>query len=509
LHVVEADVLDNLKFFSIIVTSALRVTPSIWGCQDTPATITPNEPINHRDFLLGDGRWKAALALRAGSLSKLTTTFQATATHTTTRNTMDLLPTPAKPSAQIPLLTGMRLQLAEALQEKTSYWALTTMFPQIVRRLNELPKPRDIKLEDTMRLFAQVGGPAVSGDIIDIFHSIPRNMLESLILGTVAYDNCRLQNRVTGLSNDGPGIYVLGLSIAGRNGQFLNAGELEVLIKNMEEYLFGYECWSGGLHQTPRAVAAAALIAEVDSAYGSPKTPGPGKPRFIEGASHVENVLALLASLRTRMDASKAEDPTGKTYMLQSPQYVGCSKDVKQRAASYQLSHHCTALSRVNRYYALTVSLLAVQGLFSKVYILTAIRTWQAGQLPKAEKFVAVLAGAYVTQDGFNAREAGGNQEHMPSGSWSSQEEYVFAEVSHMDDNVKASERDLEILTELADGEKVLSKMDDGSLLQGVDERKAQIGKLSIEGILLQQVVNNVNGVTVIREKRLKEEEAR
>ena len=46
----------------------------------------------------------------------------------------------------------------------------------------------------------------MSGNIVEIFHSIPRDMLESLMLGTVAYNNCHAQTQVTGLSNDGPGL---------------------------------------------------------------------------------------------------------------------------------------------------------------------------------------------------------------------------------------------------------------------------------------------------------------
>jgi hypothetical protein len=269
---------------------------------------------------------------------------------------MDHLPTPIGPSAEIPLLEGYRLKFAEAIRDGKSAWVLTTMFTGFISELEQLEKTRDIKLDATMALLAGVGGLSTPGDSWDVFHSIPRDLLGSVILGTVAFDSGRPQNRVTGLSDDAPGIYVLGLSISGRDGKFINANELKVLIGNLKTYVRGYRYQLEGAPSVEAGDAAAELVAEVDGAYGAPATPG--TPRFICDKVNLLAAKPLLKSLIKRYNIMIQQDPTGTVYSIQSPQYVGCSKDVRTRIAAYELGHHTSALTRANKFYSLIASLL-------------------------------------------------------------------------------------------------------------------------------------------------------
>ncbi len=409
------------------------------------------------------------------------------------KKTMDKLPSPIGPSAQIPLLGGCRLRFAKALAAKVSPWALTKLFPRLVRELKHVPKTRNIKLEDTMRLFEQVGA-----DVWDLFHTIPRDLLESLILGTVAFDNSRAHNRVTGLMKNGPGIYVLGLSIIGRDGQFLNGKELDLLILGLQTYIHGSSVLRGAKPAANRSVtekAAVQLVARVDSTYGSGT---PGCPRFICDDENEALAGHLLSSLQARRWAMFAADPTQTICSIQSPQYVGCSKDVGTRISAYELGHGKSALAGANKFFALTVNLLRYQGLFPKVHVVAAIRTWKAGQLSAAEMLVSALAGAYVTQDGFNLRDAGGNHDSQSDGTWDDHELYVFGAVDHFDKNIDWSMADLEKLQFVEDR---LKAMDAGALQRAQDGCDAELEDTSAKVLQLQQHADDIIGVQLEQAK--------
>jgi hypothetical protein len=316
------------------------------------------------------------------------------------------------------------------------------LFPDIVRELAQ-----GNKLDDTMRLLGQMGDPSVTGGAWDIFHSIPRSVLQSIVLGTVAYDdsNAMPLGPLDSLSDDGPGVYVLGLSIAGRMGEFLDLNELDRLLINLRTYIKGCRYLAENDKTHPKPGSAADLVSKVDSAYGTHMEPG--KPRFCEG--NFNTAWRLYNSLRRRYRALKAVDPASTTRMIQSPLYVGSDKHVGRRIAAYELVHTKTALQRANKLYGLTVSLLHYQGLTPKVHIITAVRTWQSGQLSRAEMLVAALAGSYDSLDGFNVREAGQTSDDLPLDSWLDHEVYVFSTMPHFCRNIDWSIADIDRLAKI------------------------------------------------------------
>lgn len=324
---------------------------------------------------------------------------------------MDQLPSPIGPSAKIPLLEGCRLRFAQGFENDASAWALTSLFPKVATELDALPNL--IKLDKTIDLFNRAAGFLAKGDISDMFHAIPRSMLESVILGTVAFDRHRTHGRLRGLAEDGPGIYVVGLSIVSRGGRFVDASELNALIKNLEKYIVGADLLLDDWDPTAATAserAAVALVTTVDVRFGRPP-PGATKARFITNRDNVQAAGYLVASLRRRLVTMEATNP--KEFTIQSPQYVGCSEKISQRLASYEVGVSPSSLRGVNKMLGLTLCLLGHQGLSPKINPVAALRVWQAGQLPKAEMMMAALAGAYVTQDGFNLEEGGGNKDTL------------------------------------------------------------------------------------------------
>lgn len=112
----------------------------------------------------------------------------------------------------------------------------------------------------------------------------------------------------------------------------------------------------------------------------------------------------------------------------------------------------------------MTASLLHAQGLHPRVQIVAAVRTWMSGQLADAERLVAVLAGAYVTQDGFNRRDAGGNPDQVAPEDWPEHEEYVFARVNYFADNMAHTMRDLDKAARIRELSKAMDIVADGTM---------------------------------------------
>lgn len=153
----------------------------------------------------------------------------------------------------------------------------------------------------------------------------------------------------------------------------------------------------------------------------------------------------------------------------------------------------------------LTVSLLRRQRLHPEVHIVTAIRTWMPGQLSKAEILVAALAGSYVTQDGFNLCDAGGNHDGLAvsPGSWFSHEQFVFDMVDHFARNVAWSARDLEKLEKIEKHNAVLVAAADGTLKQAKDRCEAGIDNVNAKLQLLAQHASDVEDAQMGQAERM------
>ena len=247
----------------------------------------------------------------------------------------------------------------------------------------------------------------------------------------------------------------------------------------------------------PKPGSAADLVSKVDSAYGTHVEPG--KPRFCEG--NFNTARRLYNSLARRYHALKAVDPASTTRMIQSPLYVGCGKHVGRRIAAYDLVQTKTALQRANKLYGLTVSLLHYQGLTPKVHIITAVRTWQSGQLSRAEMLVAALAGSYDSLDGFNVREAGQTSDDLPLGSWLDHEVYVFSTMPHFRRNIDWSIADVDRLANIREFEKKMDKVQDGSLEQEADGAMEEIETLKARATRLDQRAAEVDNIMLAQAK--------
>ncbi|KAL2120080.1 hypothetical protein VTJ04DRAFT_4106 [Mycothermus thermophilus] len=383
---------------------------------------------------------------------------------------MNHLSDPIAPCAQVPLISGIQLDLLKAIKDGGSYWAISCMFPRLAQEL------RSIGMNASADLFAGMGSIQRNGGPMDLFHSVPRDLLASVILGTIAYDTHPQRpqgQRLEGLEDDGPGIYALGISINGRDGAFLTLPELKQLIEDVETY-------HSGVPQAGRAPTQAAhdWVRKVDGVFGGNRRKRP--TRFVEKEADFGKIMQLRDMLVRLRDAMVQANATSQTHLIQSPVYVGCSNDLSDRLKTYDLDGK--TLKDMNRLLGLTVSLLKARDLEPMIQATVLLRTWARQQLPAAEMLLAGLAGAYSTQRGFNVAEAGGNKDKNQDRVMVNDETYVFATLPHLAINLDHSLDELRLAEEIQQAEqeledipKIDKELDDVAVRLGLVNAAAEV----------------------------------
>lgn len=323
---------------------------------------------------------------------------------------MDHLPRPPATTAEIPHLNRRSLECADFLQKNVSpLGVIDLILPKLREEAQELSNGKWKNFfGNTLDLLKRRMEPNSIAWVL--LHSIPRPVLQSLILRTVAYDHHQSGHPLCGEgyefdTGSQPGVYALGISIDGRQGRFLTGNEMETLYEDMKRYLSCYDhVYMARKRRTRINQTALDFIAEVDTVYG--EVNGDEVARFVNSSSR-PGLGKLVETLKKAHGAAMAADPTGNTVMIQSPGYVGCSANLARRRTDYIPSQNRSSLTRCNKPYALTMSLLSRRGLQPKLHFTVAIRTWETGQLTEAETLVSLLAGSYVNQYGFNMKATG------------------------------------------------------------------------------------------------------
>lgn len=316
-----------------------------------------------------------------------------------------------QPTAQIPLLSGNRLALVTALKQEKSYYELGLMFQGLARDARELPEYLLGYNDDYITRLEEMGDPR--SEIWRLFHTIPRQVLESLVLGTFAHDFMRKSGRPSHYQDMREfGVYAVAIAAAGRDGAWLNPKELTKLIGHLEEYIdasIGHFDRDGAAPRDRQESRARDFVTKVDNMFGQhAKEDG---PRFVVSneTEVLEGWRALVSSLKLRRDSSLAIDPSGRKPLLQGPLYAGCSAKLQTRSRAYNpQSGKKSKLEGVNRAYALVMSLMMYMSI-EPVHVCRCItRLRNRTELPIAEILVAALGNSYISQDGFNRIVCGG-----------------------------------------------------------------------------------------------------
>ncbi|KAL0475837.1 hypothetical protein QR685DRAFT_550376 [Neurospora intermedia] len=329
---------------------------------------------------------------------------------------MDQLSKPPATTARIPHLNRCSLECVRLLKENVSpQGVIDLILPKLLQEAQKLAINGKPMFGNTINLLTRRMNIDSHGWVL--LHSIPRQVLESLMLRTVAYEHYHSGNTPYGHGYEfghHPGAYVVAISIEGRQGGFLTGKELRTLYLDIERYVRCHDHIENAKAKRARPdPAALAFIEDVDTKYG--QNDGHPKPiaRFVQAKSR-QNVLMLVDALKRAHAAAMAADPSGDSVTIQSPCYVGCTGSLLRRMAMYVPGPNKSSLTRVSKLYALTMSLIAMQNLQPRSHFIAAIRTWQVGQLAEAEALVSLLATSYVSQYGFNAVATGSSPETSP-----------------------------------------------------------------------------------------------
>ncbi|RMJ19927.1 hypothetical protein CDV36_000379 [Fusarium kuroshium] len=312
---------------------------------------------------------------------------------------------PAVPTAATPMPGGaLQTELLGALDGHASLYEFCLGLPQLAEALRQCSVHEH--LDSSVNRIAE----AIDRDGMD------KTAIRAVVAGTVAYDTFRGEATWLAIPTETegkvPGVYVVGMSRQGQQGQFLDIEETEKLVDGLERYARGVRiCMEHrSVTSIPPMTAEGELLVEwartVDSLVGSAVAPDAlPTPRFVQRDSEFVGMERIIEVFKRR--CNRVLDPSGKVRQIQSPLYVGCSTDLRTWADAYERSAR-KDLADVNEPLCLVVNTLEALNLPVDLSVQVAMRIWDADQLHIAEQLITTIAFSFVHQSGFNTAECGG-----------------------------------------------------------------------------------------------------
>lgn len=304
------------------------------------------------------------------------------------------------------------------------------------------------------------------------FLSIPRPMLESIILGTVAWDHDSKRGSDRGFYKQAQrfGIYVIGLAVRDRQGAWLTALETTTLVTNATKYLEAYDMWAEN-EAWPTTDAAQELkdfVAKVDNQLGLHEH---DTSRFVTSADDRIAMNDLVAGLKERVERSLELDPAGNLPMIQTPLYVGMSDELSKRLPKHDSTMSANSiLASSNKPCAFVMSLMKLQGREPLPKAVCVLRVWEKRDLNFAETLVSALAHSMICHDGFNWTECGDMGKSSGAKYDEDCEEYVKYRSRFFYDNCKAVIEDLQARKSHLDDLAKLQPVLDGKLVTSTEQ---------------------------------------
>lgn len=397
------------------------------------------------------------------------------------------------PTAQMPLMKGIRAELVQALDEDHSLFELSLMLGnEVVKDLEKVLGK--VPIHKTMESFKH-GPPLLR--MISLLHYINVKLLRSIIAGTLAYDlvnDKNLREKCQYNDREAPGTYVVSLSIKGRYGKFLNMRELRELAGLVTDYAEKAGIWvknKGWDDQNPTHVAAWKFIEEVDNkcSRASPLRVPLFAPR--EGA--IDKLKELAKMFDRRVNLALDVQNSYETYHVQAPVMVGCTADtIANRTVAHEpqfvkdspLTPISTSLQSTTKTWALTLSLLSYMRLEPRVFHVAALPFFNPSDLPLTEILLTTLARSFVWQDGFNVIQGGGQHDYKAADRGYEEKRIVCQARDFLKDNL---ERTLNRIQELRNKISILKNLDRIDL----DALDAEINKLQAQNNKLHMHVSD------------------
>lgn len=403
---------------------------------------------------------------------------------------------PWVPTAEMPLMKGIRAKLVQALDQDKSLFEVTLMMSDVVKDLEKVRVSSGFAINATVACFEE-GAPMMQ--MASLLHYVNVKLLRSIIAGTLAYDlyqDADLGTKCQYSDSKSPGTYVVSLSILGRQGKFLNTRELSSLANSVDKYAESARLWvknKGSWNDQDRAhVDAKKFIKDVDSQLG--RADPDGEPRFGPSNGAIEKLSELAKMFRRRVNLSLDIPNQGRTHQIQAPVMVGCTGEtIAKRTEAHEpqwsdvnpLQPASGSLQSTTKTWALTLSLLQRMSLKPVVVHVAALPFFNPGDLPLTEILLTTLAQSLVWQDGFNVIQGGGKKdEHHRDRGYEEQKNVCYSR-EFLKTNLAATlQRIQEVRNKIAIIEN-LGKVD-------LDALETEINKLKTKENELQLAVNEL-----------------
>ncbi|KAI0020916.1 hypothetical protein F4780DRAFT_321428 [Xylariomycetidae sp. FL0641] len=359
---------------------------------------------------------------------------------------------------EVPHFDKRRRDLYHALVDNDSYFQLALL---LASQSQELVTHKPEKVEMARNALQ---GDAKYRRMFMLLHTIPRPLLEAIIMGTVAHSALNQpQQTLPCYKGEGPGAYVAAMSIKGRAGYFTNALENHELIRGMRDYCEAYEHQVKGVVGL-RATRLRAAANSVDSQFG--RRSDPTRLSWITNTHACRRVRLMIDRLREKNDDIRN---TGKSLLhhhMQGPLMVGCSNELSLRMPQHDPADP-TQLTGTTYTWALMLCVLKKLNLDPVVTVIPVVRVWEPEQLPLSEILVTALAASYAFQDGFNVVGAGGQDGTFTGWNSLKAKRHVFMENNYFRDNIEATLKEIALRTRFVDQTKALSAKPEWELEHG------------------------------------------
>lgn len=300
-----------------------------------------------------------------------------------------------------PLMTGSRLKLCQALEK--NYYEVSLMLPTLASE--------QAKICDGLRALgithSKVRDDRNLRSMYTLLHTIPKTLLQSVIQNTFGYDFNKTfiqKEKPDVYEASGSGVYVVGQSIRGRQGKWLNATEILILCETqIPRYIAAYEQWK--IHDgdrtkmTGQQKAEDTWLRQVDSAFGSRVKNLADRPRFVQSDERCDRLRQYAKSLKRRCNRADKLN-----YHVQAPMQVGCGNDIADRMSAHLPKHGLQSSSYI---WGLTLCLIKTMNKIPEVVVQPLALTFSNDQLQVAEVLGTLLAGSLVMQDGCNVMGPG------------------------------------------------------------------------------------------------------
>ena len=406
------------------------------------------------------------------------------------------MPAQYSPSAEKPLMEGIRAKLVQALDENKSLFEIMLMMDDVVEDLEQVRG--DVTIKKTLEYFEK-GVPMMQ--MASLLHYVNVKLLKSIIAGTLAFDlyqdpnlgaNCQYDE------NCSAGTYVVSLSIYGRQGKFLNIFELRSLSSLITRYADAAKAWISNNQtwdmQDPGHITKRNFVMEVDNKVS--RADAGEVPVFGQSRGAVEKLEELARMFCRRAIPSLDLLAGGQTHQVQAPMMVGCTSETmaKQAKAHYpQMSTSnplipaAGSLQSTTNTWGLTVSLLYYMDLKPDIIHVAALPFMQSTDLPRTEILLTTLARSFVWQDGFNIIEGGGNSDDHPEDRGRAEQQNVCHARDFLRNNLSATLQRMQEMRNKIAIIKNLSKVDLDALETEVEKLKAKENELNLAMIQFEK----------------------